>query len=92
VTGVCYVHQVPHEGHHDSAVEHKFITLSQLGVVKPGPPRLTAFNITGNLKVRSHCVRWVLCCVKYLYWAEAPGRGEGVIRQCCALMYSDCNR
>jgi hypothetical protein len=50
--GCCYVHQAPHEGHHDSAVEHKFITLSQLGVVKPGPPRLTAFNITGNLRVR----------------------------------------
>lgn len=33
-------------------VVYKYLTLLKHGVVKPGPPRLTDFNITGSMQVR----------------------------------------
>lgn len=37
----------------EDAPEYKFIVLSTHGVVKPGPPRLTTFDIGGTMKVRN---------------------------------------
>ena len=41
------------EGSESAQVVHKYITLLKHGVVLPGPPRLTDFNVTGSMQVCS---------------------------------------
>jgi len=54
--------EVPHtvvgeDGAHTThGVQHKYVTLLRHGVVKPGPPRLTDFDITGTMKVGTMAV------------------------------------
>lgn len=50
--------EVPHtivgeDGALTHGVQHKYVTLLRHGAVKPGPPRLTDFSVTGSMKVSS---------------------------------------
>lgn len=51
--------------HSTQGVQHKYVTLLRHGAVKPGPPRLTDFDITGSMKVQYlGCKLFVQCILK----------------------------
>ena len=61
--------EVPHtvvgeDGAHTThGVQHKYVTLLRHGAVKPGPPRLTDFDITGTMKVILVSLSFLFYCL-----------------------------